>query len=112
MSVVTPESLAQCTPITVTYRNHRGSIAVRTIIPKMLWFGATEWHPEPGWLLRAYDLGKMADRDFSVADMDFTGAIERACDAVEDYCSDMPDLAGHGHSNGLKDAIRESGRKT
>ena len=33
-------------------------------------------------------------------------ALERAGDAVEDYCSDMPDLAGHGHSSGLRDAIR------
>jgi len=31
---------------------------------------------------------------------------EAAMNAVEDYCSDMPDLAGHGHSVGLKDAIR------
>jgi len=33
-------------------------------------------------------------------------ALERAADAAEDYCSDMPDLAGHGHSVGLRDAIR------
>jgi hypothetical protein len=26
-------------------------------------------------------------------------------DQIEDYCSDMPDLAGHGHSVGLRDAI-------
>ena len=32
-------------------------------------------------------------------------AMREAADAVEDYCSDMPDLAGHGHSVGLKDAI-------
>lgn len=32
--------------------------------------------------------------------------IERCADVVEDYCSDIPDLAGHGHSVGIKDAIR------
>ena len=32
-------------------------------------------------------------------------ALREAADVVEDYCSDMPDLAGHGHSVGLKDAI-------
>ena len=32
-------------------------------------------------------------------------ALREAADAVEDYCADMPDLAGHGHSVGLKDAI-------
>ncbi len=31
--------------------------------------------------------------------------LREAADTVEDYCSDMPDLAGHGHSVGLKDAI-------
>lgn len=34
--------------------------------------------------------------------------VETACGAVEDYCSDMPDLAGHGHSVGLTDAIRSA----
>jgi hypothetical protein len=33
-------------------------------------------------------------------------ALETAGDAAENYCSDMPDLAGHGHSVGLRDAIR------
>jgi hypothetical protein len=32
-------------------------------------------------------------------------ALETAGDAAENYCSDMPDLAGHGHSVGLRDAI-------
>ena len=32
-------------------------------------------------------------------------AMREAADAVEDYCSDMPDLAGHGHSVGLKDTF-------
>lgn len=31
---------------------------------------------------------------------------DAATDCAEDYCSDMPDLAGHGHSVGLRDAIR------
>lgn len=29
----------------------------------------------------------------------------RAGEAVEDYCSEMPDLAGHGHSVGLRECI-------
>jgi hypothetical protein len=31
--------------------------------------------------------------------------IRQAAEIAEDYCSDMPDLAGHGHSVGLRDAI-------
>ena len=38
--------------------------------------------------------------------------IERCADAAEDYCSDMPDLAGHGHSIGIKEAIRALARPT
>lgn len=30
---------------------------------------------------------------------------KRCADICEDYCSDHPDLAGHGHSIGLRDAV-------
>jgi len=30
---------------------------------------------------------------------------ERCAGVAEDYCSEMPDLAGHGHSSGIADAI-------
>jgi hypothetical protein len=32
-------------------------------------------------------------------------ALTEAAEAVEDYCADAPDLAGHGHSVGIRDAI-------
>lgn len=32
-------------------------------------------------------------------------ALREAADAVEDYCSDAPDLAGHGHSGAIRDVI-------
>ena len=55
-------------PIRLTYRNWRGEVSDRKITPKSVWFGATDWHPEPQWLLRAYDHDKQADRDFALAD--------------------------------------------
>jgi hypothetical protein len=61
----------QATPITFTYKNYRGEVATRTATPKAIWFGVTEWHPEPGWLMTAYDLEKAADRDFALADCSF-----------------------------------------
>jgi len=64
-------SLAQ--PISFTYRNWRGETAMRSAVPKAVWFGTTEWHPEPGWFLFAYDLAKAQDRDFALKDCDFTG---------------------------------------
>ncbi|QFG38330.1 hypothetical protein BDE18_0382 [Paracoccus pantotrophus] len=58
-------------PITMTYRNYRGEVDNRTVLPIRVWFGSTDWHPEPGWLLSAYDLAKDAHRDFALADCQF-----------------------------------------
>lgn len=63
-----PTSAAQPDPVTLTYRNWRGEISDRTIIPRRVWFGSTEWHPEAQWLLTAWDAGKDAERDFALAD--------------------------------------------
>ena len=59
------------TPIVMTYRNYRGEIAERCIIPDRVRFGSTDWHPEPGWLLHAFDTDKGAFRDFALADCQF-----------------------------------------
>jgi hypothetical protein len=58
-------------PITMTYRNYRGEVADRTVIPRRIWWGATDWHTEPGWLMTAFDVEKGAERDFALADADF-----------------------------------------
>ena len=55
-------------PVTLTYTNWRGETAQRTITPKRIWWGATDWHPEPQWLLTAFDAEKQADRDFAIKD--------------------------------------------
>lgn len=55
-------------PVTLTYTNYRGETSERTIVPKRIWFGATEWHPEPQWLLTDFDFEKGADRDFALKD--------------------------------------------
>lgn len=52
----------------LTYTNWRGETSVRTIQPQYIWFGATEWHPDPQWLLTAFDLEKDAERDFALKD--------------------------------------------
>lgn len=51
-----------------TYTNYRGETAVRRIIPKSVRYGSTEWHPEPQWLLLAWDDDKQADREFALKD--------------------------------------------
>lgn len=51
------------------YRNRRGEGVRRRVRPIALWFGATRWHPEPQWLLRAVDLERGVPRDFALADI-------------------------------------------
>jgi len=56
-------------PLVFSYRNHRGEIGMRAARPLGLRFGSTDWHPEPQWLLRAFDLDKQAEREFAVKDI-------------------------------------------
>lgn len=63
--------------ITMTYRNWRGEISRRTIEPWGVRFEATDWHPEPQWLLEAWDFDKQAVRDFALADCQFADLTAR-----------------------------------
>jgi len=55
-------------PVEIGYTNYRGEFAVRCIIPLSFWYGSTDWHPEPQWLVKAYDADKGAERDFAFKD--------------------------------------------
>ena len=55
--------------VAILYTNYRGETSVRTIIPKRIWFGKTDWHPEEQWILEAYDLDKGAERGFAMKDV-------------------------------------------
>ena len=55
--------------VRILYRNYRNEVAVRCILPVRVWFGPTEWHPEPQWLLDAIDLDKGAERSFALVDV-------------------------------------------
>jgi len=64
------------------------------------------------WEGRALDAeAKLAQQD-DLVQAAVAAALREAADAVEDYCSDAPDLAGHGHSGAIRDvitAIRKGG---
>ena len=62
------------TPLVFQYLNWRGERATRRVHPKRVWYGSTEWHPEPQWFLEATDLEKEEVRDFAFKDMIFTDA--------------------------------------
>jgi len=55
--------------VRVLYTNYRGETALRTIVPERMYFGSTEWHPEPQWLLEALDLEKGQNRTFAMKDV-------------------------------------------
>jgi predicted DNA-binding transcriptional regulator YafY len=55
--------------ISIDYCNYRGERSVREVIPARIWFGSTAWHPEPQWLLEAYDVEKDASRSFAIRDI-------------------------------------------
>ena len=61
------EAVKQAWPTELTYTNYRGETAIRRFFPLYLWWGTTEWHSEPGWLLHAWDTDKKAERDFAMA---------------------------------------------
>lgn len=52
-----------------TYKNHKGAVAVRQVVPKKIHFGSTQWHSDEQWLLDAYDAVKGADRTFAMKDI-------------------------------------------
>ena len=55
--------------VTIVYTNYREETAERRIVPERIWFGTTEWHPEPQWLLDAIDLDKNVERSFAMKDI-------------------------------------------
>jgi predicted DNA-binding transcriptional regulator YafY len=55
--------------VQIIYTNWKGETAKRIIKPIELWYGATEFHPEEQWLLRALDIEKNDERNFAMKDI-------------------------------------------
>ncbi len=55
--------------IKLIYKNWRGEVAERTIIPLSIFLGKTEFHKEEQWLMRVYDLDKKDYRDYALKDV-------------------------------------------
>jgi len=56
--------------IRINYKNYRGELSTRHIIPKALKFEKTEWHDEQ-WILYAFDVEKDDYRGFALLDIEF-----------------------------------------
>lgn len=56
-------------PLHFTYRNYKGIISDRKVIPSNIYFGSTEYHKDSQWLLSGFDLDKIQDRVFAMNDI-------------------------------------------
>jgi predicted DNA-binding transcriptional regulator YafY len=52
--------------VLIDYMNWRGERSMRRIVPRSIFFGSNEWHPEPQWILKAFDLQKRGIRTFAM----------------------------------------------
>lgn len=51
------------------YKNYRGEWSDRSVLPKKLWFGSSEYHEGEQWFLHGIDVEKGQGRDFALVDM-------------------------------------------
>ncbi len=56
-------------PLLFTYRNHRGVVSNRRVLPLSVYQGSSEHHPARQWLMEAYDLDKQLLRTFALLDV-------------------------------------------
>lgn len=63
-------------PLRFRYINWQGESEVRTVVPKLLFWGSTEFHPQEQWLLRAQDVERNAERTFAVKDIQGIEEVE------------------------------------
>ncbi|MDO8507867.1 MAG: hypothetical protein Q7S53_04875 [bacterium] len=55
--------------VKIIYKNFRGEVTTREIIPDHIRFEGTQWHKEPQWTLHAFDIEKKAIRYFAIKDI-------------------------------------------
>lgn len=52
-------------PLLIEYRNHRGEVGHRAIIPGRSYYGEVPWHRGPQWLLECWDIDRNEARTFA-----------------------------------------------
>ncbi len=64
------ETLTSKGRVTITYKNWKGEISDRLIMPERIYYGKCEpWHKEEQWLLQAWDVEKKAYRTFAMCEI-------------------------------------------
>lgn len=59
--------------VRILYKNWRGETAWRHVTPRRIEFVATRWHPDPQWVVHAWDHGRGAERSFALRDVQSWG---------------------------------------
>jgi hypothetical protein len=62
-------SLPSSREVSILYRNWKGEVAWRRIVPLSISFESSQWHPVPQWIMRALDIDKEAERSFAIVDI-------------------------------------------
>ena len=52
--------------VAMLYTNYRGVREQRVVLPLSIFFGTSEYHSEPQWLMQAYDFNREALRSFAM----------------------------------------------
>lgn len=55
------------TVVMARYTNYYGVRTTRRFKPIRLWWGVTDHHPEPGWILTVWDFDKSGARDYALS---------------------------------------------
>lgn len=55
--------------IKLEYVNYKGKLKTYNIVPNIIWFGKTEYHPEDQWLMSGYDIDDLKIKDFAMKDI-------------------------------------------
>ena len=55
--------------VSILYTNWKGETRTRRIKPQSIYWGSTEYHTEPQWLLDALDCEKQEFRQFAMKDI-------------------------------------------
>lgn len=79
--------------LTFSYKNHRGEIGIRRVIPSMFYFGHTHWHQDSQWLLRGFDLDKNQMREFAFKEI-MTEQTKRELDGLRAELDEAQQVAG------------------
>lgn len=68
------------------YRNHRGELVERAVVPHSMFFGRSDFHEGNQWLLRAFCVDRQEFREFAVRDIEF-GSRDRRQGQVAAWCA-------------------------